>query len=222
LSTNVRRNPWHDLPQTPPFVLPDDKAVLDRHPLVKSELQLDLLPAPHQGDPDSAQVWLLMTNPGGRTNDFELGPDFALERRRSLTFESDFPVFSLNSRWTEHAAYQYWTRRLRHLIDAIGIDSVACKLMIVQYFPYQSREYRPLPEPLPSQRFTFGLVRRACEQGRLMVVLRGERYWLKAVPRLSKHGYVMARSPLCGHVSPRNLGQHGFGQVLEGIAGSRP
>jgi hypothetical protein len=214
-------NPWRDLPSTPPYVLPRDQVVLDRHPDVKAGLQLDLLPAPHQGDPDSAQVWLLMTNPGGRTNDFEVGPEFVRERRRSLTFESDFPVFSLDSRWTTHAAYRYWTRRLRHLIKAVGIDTVAHQLMIVQYFPYQSREYRPLPEPLPSQRFTFGIVRRACEQGQLMVVLCGERYWLRAVPQLSKHGYVMARSPLSGHVSPGNLGEEEFRRVLERIVGRR-
>ena len=138
-----------------------------------------------------------------------------------MTFESAFPIFSLDSRWTEHAAYQYWTRRLRPLIDAVGIDTVARKLMVIQYFPYQSRKYRPLPEPLPSQEYTFGLVRQACEQRKLMVVMRGERRWRRAVPRLPENGYLMARSPLSGHVSPGNLGAHGFRQVLERIAGFR-
>jgi hypothetical protein len=137
------------------------------------------------------------------------------------SFESDFAVFSLDSRWTEHAAYHYWTRRLRHLIEAVGIDTVARKLMIVQHFPYQSQTYRQLPEPLPSQEYTFGLVRRACVRGRLMVVLRGETLWREAVPELAEHGYVMAHSPRSGHVSPRNLGEAGYGQVLQRIARSR-
>jgi hypothetical protein len=116
LSPNLGRNPWHDLPQSPPYLLPDDAAVLARYPRAKAELQLDLLPAPHQGWPDSAEVWLLTINPGGKTKDFEFGPEFVRQRRRSLTFESDFPIFSLDSRWPAQAGYEYWTSRLQHFI----------------------------------------------------------------------------------------------------------
>jgi hypothetical protein len=138
-----------------------------------------------------------------------------------VTFESDFPIFSLDSRWPAQAGYEYWTSRLRHLIKKVGIEHVARRLMIVQYFPYQSRDYPPLREPLPSQEYTFDLVRRACEQGKLVVVLRAEGPWLQAVPELAERGYIMAHSPRSGHVSPGNLGEDGFRQVLERIAGSR-
>jgi hypothetical protein len=138
-----------------------------------------------------------------------------------LTFESEFPIFSLDSRWPAQAGYEYWTSRLRHLIKKVGIDHLAGRLMIVQYFPYQSRDYPPLREPLPSQEYTFDLVRRASEQGKLMVVLRAERLWLQAVPGLAERGYIIAHSPRSGHVSPGNLGEDGFRQVLERIVRSR-
>jgi hypothetical protein len=103
----------------------------------------------------------------------------------------------------------------------VAIDHLARKLMIVQYFPYQSRRYRPVREILPSQQYTFDLVRWGSEQGKLMVVLRGKRLWLQAVPDLAERGHIMAHSPRSGHVSPGNLGEVRFHQVLERIVGSR-
>jgi hypothetical protein len=222
LSTKLERNPWCDLPLSAPYVLPDDNAVLARDPRVTAALQLDLLPAPHQGWPDSAEVWLLTKNPGGKTKDFEFDQEFIRERRRSLTFKSDFPIFSLDSRWPAQAGYKYWTSRLRHLIKKVGIDHLARKLMIVQYFPYQSQDFPLLRELLPSQKYTFDLVRRASKQGKLMVVLRAERLWLEAVPELAERGYVMAHSPRSGHISPGNLGETVSARSCSGSLGHAP
>ena len=71
------------LPQTPPFVAPADKNLIDRHSERAASLQLNLLPSPFLGTPD-AHVYVLQLNPGAGHDDFKYGTDFVEERRRAL------------------------------------------------------------------------------------------------------------------------------------------
>lgn len=81
------------------------------------------------------------------------------------------------------------------LVERIGREVVAQSLLVVQYFPYQSLTMRPSPEPLPSQRFSFSLVEKAIDAGKLIVVMRSRRYWLEAVPKLAAYGFIKLRNP---------------------------
>src|SRR4051794_29264380 len=106
------RNPWTELPGTPPYVASVDRPVLARHPKHTAALRLDFLPAPFLGGKDS-DVVLLTLNPGATTNDRNYGDVFVDERRRAMRFESRFPFWCLNPAFAATEGYRYWTTRLR-------------------------------------------------------------------------------------------------------------
>src|SRR4029079_17937177 len=122
--------------------------------------QLDLLPAPFMGRSDAAVV-LLTLNPGGRTESESYGAAFLEQCRKEMLFLSDVPFGALNPAHAATPGYQYWDARLRRLREEVGRSVLLQQLLCVQSFPYQSHEYRELPEYLPSQEFGFHLVRRA-------------------------------------------------------------
>ena len=71
--------------------------------------------------------------------------------------------------------------------------------------PYPSRRYgRGLPK-LSSQDYSFGLVRQAIERKAVIVLTRGKRRWLRAVPELSRYeGFCELRNPQAGTISRNN------------------
>ena len=61
---------------------------------------------------------------------------------------------------------------MRELIAVVGLGAVARRVMCIEHFPYKSVSYRPLGVTLPSQHYSFGLVRDAIRQGKQVVVMR--------------------------------------------------
>jgi len=51
----LEENPWRQLPEAPPFVLPEDDKVLRRYPKLRENLRLDFLPVPFHGS-DRADI----------------------------------------------------------------------------------------------------------------------------------------------------------------------
>src|SRR2546425_889427 len=140
-------NPWRQLPEAPPFVLPEDDKVLRRYPKLRENLRLDFLPVPFHGS-DRADILLLSLNPGARINTLEDDETFVKERRPGLLFESTslFPFSCLNPAFSNTAGYDYWNRRLGSLIERVGREVVAQRVLLVEYFPYRSSTWRPVPE----------------------------------------------------------------------------
>jgi hypothetical protein len=209
-------NPWADLPTAPPFVAPADAALIDQHPRPAASLQLDFLPSPYLGKPD-ADVYMLMLNPGGRHDDLSYGAEFVEERRRALRFESSRCFWPLNPAIRGSEAHRYSTTRMRALIDAVGEDRVAERMMWVQYLGYQSLEWRPFPVPLPSQTFAFQLVRDAVKAGKTLIVGRSRKLWTAAVPELLNSDYIELRNPRSPYLTPKNMGEAAFSRVVEAL-----
>jgi hypothetical protein len=200
-------NPWADLPSEPPYIAACDREVLDRHPEARDRLNFEILPYPFQGAKE-ADVLFLLANPGAG----ELPPgypaDLVEERGRSLTFTHQRdPRFATPDTW--------WHRRLRKLIAAVGEETVSSRTLSVEYFPYHSRRYRRFPEVLPSQEFGFGIVRDAVSAGKLVVVVRQEKAWLRAVPELEHADYIAVPNPRVAHISPRNVGEDNFNRIVD-------
>jgi hypothetical protein len=196
------KNPWLELPATPPFVAPCDEDVLRsvgmRHE--RHQLKLDLLPQPWTGNITTAEVLMLALNPGFTDTDYAdlKNPDYGEQWRLALRFETRTPFYFLDPAFAETSGYTWWHRRLRELISSVGIDAVSQKVMCVEHFPYKSISYRPLGVTLPSQRFSFELVRDAMRRRKQIVLMRSERVWLDSVPELA--GYPYTR--LSNHQNP--------------------
>src|SRR4051795_8859358 len=112
------RNPWADLPNRPPYVLPQDAPVLERHRHRAGQLSLDLLPAPFMGRSDAAVV-LLSLNPGGRTDYEAYGAGFVEECRKEMLFLSEVPFGALNPTHAATPGYRYWDARVRRLREEV-------------------------------------------------------------------------------------------------------
>ncbi len=162
-------NPWANLPRTGPFVLPEDRLLvnaINRTAKPDYQVVLEVLPVPFLGSLESAKVILLAKNPGIVKQDFEIfhssnvnDKDYVVQNRRTLTFESMPPFFYLGRKFSHTMGYKWWSDRLADVVRRCGHDRVAAKLMCIQYFPYHSKKYRDSNPIIPSQRYSFDLNR---------------------------------------------------------------
>ena len=213
-------NPWHRLPHRPPFVLPEDKAaVQDFNDRASEDNKLridDILPEPFVGDPN-APVVLLGNNPGFKAErvPYKLEPRFLSRLRNNLLHQtSDYPfVFFAPDIHPSHK--EWWNRKLKELLR-FGDRVLARSILAVEHFPYPSRRYGGSRIHLPSQEYNFFLVQKAMDRGAVIVLTRGHRRWLKAVPALNGYeGLCKLRNAQAGSVSPRNCER--FQEIVRAI-----
>lgn len=214
-------NPWTALPVAAPYVLPEDEPILNKYaPKLTGDKQIrtEVMPAPFIGSLDTAQIFLLALNPGFKERDITYQDehlDFADINRKALTFKSRTPFFYLDAAHPDGGGYKWWYRRLRHFIQKYGMKAVTEKLMCVQLFPYHSRSYAGLPERLPSQEYSFHLVRQAILQKKPIVIMRSREQWLQAVPELRHYDYVELRFPRTPYIERHHMSDEEFVRLEE-------
>ncbi len=229
---NGPTNPWSGLPrQTEDYVLQADRALIDQHNRGRgarnpqSYIHLNLLPEPFVGQHD-ASVVLLFLNPGFSPQDavFHGDPTFSAALRSNLNHApSAYPFYLLDPNLTVPGiglspGYGWWRPRLRELIEACGVDGqrrVANNLLCVELFSYHSKscEY-PIPV-VPSQQYSFHLVRQALARDAIILVRTGR--WFEAIPELRDKPNVYYRHHARpAHVTPNNYGQ-GFWRAVDRI-----
>ena len=211
-------NPWLDLPASPPFIAPIDRPGLT--PLLrKCDLKLDLLPQPWTGNVNTAEVFVLALNPGFRPTDYDhlRNADYAEQWRLALSFQTRTPFYFLDPALRGVGGGQYWQRRLRDLIAVAGMEAVAEKVICVEHFAYKSARYRPLGVTLPSQQYSFELVRTAIIDRKQIVVMRSHREWLKSVPELRSYPYIRLTNPRNPYFSRRQMTEDEFGRLVAAL-----
>src|SRR5258708_9482076 len=77
--TSALANPWLELPESPPYVLPDDLAILRRFPSAMGKLVFAGMPGPFVGNPLTARVLLLALHPGFVDSDIEAAENQAIQ-----------------------------------------------------------------------------------------------------------------------------------------------
>jgi len=231
------QNPWLHLPNEAPFIAPGDVEAVaalnvrasrtadHRH---RFRLQTQLLPDPFTGRVD-APVVLWTANPGYTDNERarRWGPDIQSDDfwhsrsedlwecyRRNLRHEAQaYPLFFLNPRLRGSPGHRCYTRQFRNLIDDCGDKQVARHVLVVEEFPYHSREY-PSGWRMPSQAYSHFLMRKAVERGALIIALRARRALLEMVPEV-RGARVLGRRSRNPALSPGNL--DGYGEIVERI-----
>jgi hypothetical protein len=209
-------NPWLEVPDTPPFVVPADERYVEawnasdgRHP--EHKIDTTLLPEPWLGRHD-APVVMLTANPGIDPSDvmFHGRPDFAQANRASMAKPGGTPNYLLDQRFVKASGAQWWRRRAfaRLLRDGVSEEALGSRVLVVEFHGYHSRSWMPLAVTLPSQWYGFSLVERAVHRAALIVVARPARAWRIAVPELSQGSerVFTLRSTQNPAISPRNLG----------------
>ncbi len=216
------RNPWRDLPTAPPYVLPCDKPILDQYaPRLTGDeaIRLDTLAYPYLGNPETANVLLLALNGGFNPQVLAYllsDPVYVDQRRKSLTFESDYPFFYLDTRFAYTLGYEWWHKRLSYFIERQGQEAVANKFACIQYFPYCSTRYKALPL-LPSQEYSFSLVRQAIKDRKEIVLMRSREKWLAAVPELRDYLYTELKFPRTPYINRKHMTEEQFERLEQAV-----
>lgn len=216
-------NPWLQLPNRPPYVLPEDAEMVRRFNTGASEilkLRIDeLLPEPVVGDPE-APVLLLSNNPGfGKYAGFRQQHAFMRKLRAGLGGRyADVPFLYLDPEFPE--AGRWWRQKLKCLIDVLGEKVVGRSVCNVVFFPYPSIRFGHRRCELPSQAYAFGFVHQAVERGAAIVLMRKGRLkqWLDKVPSLIAYDkLVLLRNPQMPSISPKNCEEGDFEKIVDAI-----
>lgn len=208
--TDIVQNPWRYLPYTPDFVAPCDIETLANPKYRTDGLRLDAFPDPFVGNVETAEVVFLALNPGFESADIEVNlrnEYFIKESRLNLTHESTVPFFYLMDELRETFGYQWWTKLLNPFLNETGIpfSVVREKMMIIEYMPYHSRTYKHNKILLPSQLYSFDLVRRAIRMNKQIIIMRSKSFWLEAVPELVDYPYLQLSNVQTPWISRKNL-----------------
>jgi hypothetical protein len=212
-------NPWERLPITAPFLLSEDVELIEKFNSTADDrfkIHSNILPEPYLGNPD-APIVLLGLNPGFKGTDIAQHScaRFAKLSRANLLHQSaDYPLYLLDPTIDRT---KYWERKLRCLIEQFGCSQIARKVFCVEFFPYHSREFKHARLCIPSQQYSFSLVRRAIARGAAILQLRGGHCWLRNVSELATYPQVYKpNSPQNPAISPRNF-PDGYKAAVEAL-----
>jgi hypothetical protein len=105
-------------------------------------------------------------------------PGYPEDCRKLLTFDADPPFSHLSDRYISAdgelaltCGARWWRRVTWRLAKAVGgFELFSEHLLCLEYLGYHSKTYTPLPGVLPSQEFTFGLLRQQIASDHLVIV----------------------------------------------------
>ncbi len=89
-------------------------------------------------------------------------------------------------------------------------ETLKSKIMMIEYFPYHSVNYKHINRFTPSQLYSFDLVRQAIKQNKTIVIMRSKTLWLEAVPELADYSFMTLNSSQNVTISPKNIGELNF------------
>ena len=213
-------NPWLDLSETTPYVLPQDHqriAAFNRTADASTLIRLEMMPEPFLGNPDAPVVLLNLNpgfNPAAHRNET---PEFYTLSRNNLRQEGGEYPFYLLTPSLDVPGRTWWESKLSRLIRAKGVKAVANGLLCIEYFPYHSTKFRHSKLSVPSQQYSFDLVRSAIARNAAFVVMRAEKLWRAAVPELAAYRRLYGlSSPQNVVISPNNCPE-GYTIILDAL-----
>lgn len=213
-------NPWTNLPASAPFVLPNDAEAIERFNAKVARdytIHLEIVPEPFLGNP-LAPLVLLNLNPGFVETDrtVHLDPTFNAAAVANLGHRHPaYPFYLLDPAFPS-PGQDWWKRKLRVLIEEVGLQAVASNLFVVEIHGYHSRRYSSALR-LPSQAYTRQLVLDAIARDATIVVMRGRRARNSLVPELlSLSSVAFVRNIQNPAISPRNC-PDSFARILASV-----
>jgi len=214
------QNPWAQLPTRPPYVLDSDRARVEefnRTALKHHAIDTSLLPEPFLGNPN-AKVVILGLNPGWSPQDaqWHAKPEFQRDCRANLLHSGGaYPFYLLNPALTDSPGGMWWRRRLRVLIEAVGLEPIAANLLCVEYFPYHTDRFHSGLPRLPSQEYAAAMVQNAIAREAIIILMRSAKLWTAAIPALADYPDLHRLSnPRCAYLTPRNC-PAGYREIVE-------
>ncbi len=220
MGSRVIQNPWLQLPKQSPFVLECDRLFIEEHNNCSNDrkrVDIKLLPEPFMGMP-SAEIILLNLNPGRNKNDIKYHHQATFQGLNAHNLHHKraiYPFYLLNPDLKDCPGYKWWGKKLGHLIKKFDRRRVSQKICCIEFFPYHSKRYGfPDSNRLPSQEYSFYLVRKAIKREAVIVIMRSQNRWEAAVPELQ--GYynkVIVNSVQNPCLTPNNLSSEAYEKI---------
>ena len=208
-------NPWTAVPSVPPFVIASDLPYVETYnasqlPYEGAWIHTGRMPEPRQG-PIDAPLIILQQNPSysGRPPREAL-PQAEVESLRQALIDEHSPHQGIA------APNDWWDRTCKALHDRSDRERLARRVLSLEYFPYPSAKFNHHALRLPSQSYTFDLVRAGLRRGALFLITRGPGLWYGAVPELygqRDKTVFQTRSPQNASISPGNLPDGAFNRL---------
>jgi len=219
--TRDTQNPWRRLPSRPPYVLEEDRdriRTFNASAKVEHQIQEALFPEPFLGAP-RAPVVLLNLNPGYNADADPVHHGKALFAKRSREnlrhTETAHPFYLIDPGLVPiRDRTAWWDKKLRCLLEderlGNSADSrrrrVANCVLCVEYFPYHSKRFKHQKLQVPSQGYSFWLVRQAIRNKAVILLMRGKKLWVNAIPELTSYpGLHISKSVQNPAISPANF-----------------
>ena len=214
-------SPWHSLPEAAPFVLPSDAsyvAAYNARAKQSYQIRLEALPEPFFGAFD-ARVVILLQNPGfSRDGNHVPETQSFIQQLRAYLQVGAAPHLHLAPNATG-PGHDWWMRVTKPLRDATDRAQLAGELLSIEYFPYHSISFAHAHLRLPSQQFSFNLVRKAIARGSEIIIARGYELWLGAVPELANYPNTSRLSSAQNSsLSSKNLGPESFARIVHALS----
>jgi hypothetical protein len=218
--TLIMQNPWVEIPKRAPYLLPSDReAICSFNAKCKPEhkIRLDVLPQPYAGNVKTAQAYLLNLNPGFEKKDIYWQQNLKTFKQANLNslrgnYKNGF--YFLDNKFKQTGAYRWWHKILNQVINVWGEKRTINELMCVELFPYHSLSYKQIKKNIPSQEYSFYLVRQAIKKSKPIIIMRRQDLWLKAVPELKHYPYVVLKNKQRPWISKNNVPKNKFDKIF--------
>jgi len=106
--------------------------------------------------------------------------------------------------------------RIRKVVHETSLERVSSGLFLINFHPYNSESWYPIPFTFETQRYSFYLVSEAMKRNALIIMSRNMLGWFTAIPELYEYkNRVKFKSSRSVHISKGNLGSEAYENLLK-------
>ena len=178
--------------------------------VTKCKLQLNTLPEPYTGDPES-NVYLLNMNPGKRDEEFEKVEYNRLKYELLTKLNLSHQI--KHSFWYHmkgHDGYSWIRNKTNRLLK----KTLYPRFFMIEYFPYHSVRGFEFPQYLPSYHYTDFILKRWLNkpsENKILIIMRNNEKWVRRIEKMetSSFSYAVLNSKQNVSLTEKNISCYG-------------
>jgi hypothetical protein len=145
-----------------------------------------------------APIVILLANPGA-TKENLAGEREGNPYREEFSIKNlnqsidQYPHYFLNPLLANDPGGEWWSSRLRELIEATSLEAVARSVISLETIPYHSMNFKAPRKEMATQEYTNSILDSAIKRGAVILAQRQLSHWQSQVPALK--GYKKVFQP---------------------------
>jgi hypothetical protein len=220
----MNKNPWAGFRYSDSMLHPDDAESVEFHnSSSKADYQflLHLAPEPWIGSLQG-NLLVLYSNPGATQDNLnkvlQLKHNEVMEKSISnLNQEiTSFPHFHFDPELKDTEGGKWFRSKYRWLIEETSDRAVSENLITCELAPYHSVKWKIPRRKLPTQEFTYEIIRNAMSRDAVILLARTPKVWLENLPELEKYPKMFRPNSINASISPKNYPGN-FDKIIEAV-----